>query len=123
MKIGTSRGPNWRKPAVSVFVQDTWRVKSAWTLDYGLRWDRQAYGYEEQDRRIATAKKAGGLLQLIMLAGVVLQAFHVQDQARIPLRHRFFERRRQGLISPHINQFRSDPEALRHASKAPEILR
>ena len=49
--VSNPTDPNWRKPAVSVFVQDTWRVKSALTLDYGLRWDRQAYGYEEQDRR------------------------------------------------------------------------
>ena len=49
--VSNPTDPNWRKPAVSVFVQDTWRVKGALTLDYGLRWDRQAYGYEEQDRR------------------------------------------------------------------------
>ncbi len=43
--------PNWQRPAVSVFLQDTWRIKSALTLDYGLRWDRQAYGFEQHDRR------------------------------------------------------------------------
>ncbi len=49
--VSNPTDPNWRKPAVSAFMQDTWRVKSALTIDYGLRWDRQAYGYEEQDRR------------------------------------------------------------------------
>ena len=49
--VSNQTDPNWRKPAVSVFLQDTWRVKGALTLDYGVRWDRQAYGYEEQDRR------------------------------------------------------------------------
>jgi hypothetical protein len=64
--VSNPTDPNWRKPAVSVFVQDTWRVKGALTLDYGLRWDRQAYGYEEQDRRSMFAPEvanpaAGGL--------------------------------------------------------------
>ncbi len=57
---------NWHKPAVSVFAQDTWRWKSALTIDYGLRWDRQAYGYEKEDRRSMFAPdvpnpSAGGL--------------------------------------------------------------
>jgi hypothetical protein len=43
--------PNWHRPTTSAFVQDTWRIKSALTIDYGLRWDRQAYGFEEEDRR------------------------------------------------------------------------
>jgi hypothetical protein len=49
--VSNALEPNWHKPATSVFVQDTWRVKSALTIDYGLRWDRQAFGYEEDDRR------------------------------------------------------------------------
>ena len=72
--VSNPTDPNWRKPATSVFVQDTWRVKSALTLDYGLRWDRQAYGYEEQDRRSMfspdTANPAaGGMLGATIYEG------------------------------------------------------
>ena len=66
--------PNWHKPATSVFVQDTWRVKSALTIDYGLRWDRQAYGYEQDDRRSMFSPHvanpaAGGLLGATIYEG------------------------------------------------------
>jgi hypothetical protein len=49
--VSNPTDPNWRRPAVSAFLQDTWRLKSNLTLDYGLRYDRQAYGYEQDDRR------------------------------------------------------------------------
>ena len=49
--VSNPTDPNWHRPAISTFVQDTWRIKSNLTLDYGLRWDRQAYGYEQDDRR------------------------------------------------------------------------
>ena len=72
--VSNPTDPNWRKPAVSAFMQDTWRVKSALTIDYGLRWDRQAYGYEEQDRRSMFSPDvanpaAGGLLGATIYEG------------------------------------------------------
>ena len=36
VRVESRLEPNWHKPATSVFVQDTWRVKSALTIDYGL---------------------------------------------------------------------------------------
>ena len=72
--VSNPTDPNWRKPAVSVFAQDTWRVKSALTIDYGLRWDRQAYGFEEGDRRSMFSPDvanpaAGGLLGATIYEG------------------------------------------------------
>ncbi len=72
--VSNPTDPNWRKPALSVFLQDTWRVKGRLTLDYGLRWDRQAYGYEEQDRRSMFSPDvanpaAGGLLGATIYEG------------------------------------------------------
>ena len=72
--VSNPTDPNWRKPAVSAFMQDTWRVKSALTIDYGLRWDRQAYGYEEHDRRSMFSPDvpnpaAGGLLGATIYEG------------------------------------------------------
>ena len=71
--VSNATDPNWRKPAVSAFVQDTWR-RNRLTLDYGLRWDRQAYGYEEQDRRSMFSPDvpnpaAGGLLGATIYEG------------------------------------------------------
>ena len=72
--VSNPTDPNWRKPAVSAFFQDTWRVKSALTIDYGLRWDRQAYGYEQNDRRSMFSPDvpnpaAGGLLGATIYEG------------------------------------------------------
>ena len=66
--------PNWHRPTASAFLQDTWRVKSALTIDYGFRWDRQAYGYEEDDRRSMFSPdvanpSAGGLLGATIYEG------------------------------------------------------
>jgi len=72
--VSNGPDPNWQKPAVSAFVQDTWRVRSNLTLDYGLRWDRQAYGYEQNDRRSMFSPEtpnpaAGGLLGATIYEG------------------------------------------------------
>jgi hypothetical protein len=72
--VSNPTDPNWRKPAVSVFVQDSWRINASLTIDYGLRWDRQAYGYEEQDRRSMFSPDvanpaAGGLLGATIYEG------------------------------------------------------
>ena len=72
--VSNPTDPNWYRPAVSVFLQDTWRVLPAVTLDYGLRWDRQAYGYEQHDRRSMFSPDtpnpaAGGLLGATIYEG------------------------------------------------------
>ena len=38
--------PQWRRHAFALFIQDTWRVSSKLTVDYGLRWDWESYGHE-----------------------------------------------------------------------------
>ena len=43
--------PQWRKPTAGVYSQDTWKVRSNLTLDYGLRWDYQGFPYEANDNR------------------------------------------------------------------------
>jgi hypothetical protein len=72
--VSNPTDPNWRRPAFSAFVQDTWRIKSRLTLDYGLRWDKQAYGYEQEDRRSMFSPDvanpaAGGLLGATIYEG------------------------------------------------------
>ena len=31
--------PQWRRHALALFAQDTWKVSRKLTLDYGVRWD------------------------------------------------------------------------------------
>ena len=72
--VSNPTDPNWHKPALSAFVQDTWRLRSQLTIDYGVRWDRQAYGYEQDDRRSMFSPDvpnpaAGGLLGATIYEG------------------------------------------------------
>jgi hypothetical protein len=43
--------PNYYRHALSGFAQDTWRILSSLTIDYGVRWDYQQYPYEFKQRR------------------------------------------------------------------------
>ena len=43
--------PNYYRHAFSGFAQDTWRVMSSLTIDYGVRWDYQQFPYEFKNRR------------------------------------------------------------------------
>jgi outer membrane receptor protein involved in Fe transport len=38
--------PQWRRHAFGLFIQDTWKITSKLTFDYGLRWDVEGYGHE-----------------------------------------------------------------------------
>lgn len=44
--ISNPTDPQSRKPSISFFVQDNWKVTRKLTLDYGLRWDHQGYPVE-----------------------------------------------------------------------------
>jgi len=39
-----------RKPSLSLFIQDNWKITHKITLDYGIRWDYQGYPKELFDR-------------------------------------------------------------------------
>jgi carboxypeptidase family protein len=72
--VSNPTDPNWHRPAIATFLQDSWRIKSNLTLDYGVRWDRQAYGYEQDDRRSMFSPDvanpaAGGLLGATIYEG------------------------------------------------------
>jgi hypothetical protein len=59
--------PQWRRHAFALFLQDTWRVTSKLTIDYGLRWDWESYGHELHYRESSfdptePNPSAGGLL-------------------------------------------------------------
>jgi hypothetical protein len=40
----------WRNKRAAIYLQDTWRVNSKLTIDYGLRWDYQTMGHEIWNR-------------------------------------------------------------------------
>lgn len=44
--VANPSDPQWRRHAFALFIQDTWRISSKLTIDYGLRWDWQSYGHE-----------------------------------------------------------------------------
>ncbi len=44
--VNTVQDPELRRQAWGLFIQDTWKVTSKFTLDYGLRWDLQSWGHE-----------------------------------------------------------------------------
>lgn len=48
--IGNPVDPQYRKYALGLFAQDTWKVTRNFTLDYGLRWDYQTAPRELWDR-------------------------------------------------------------------------
>jgi hypothetical protein len=50
-EVANSPTPEWRKPAVSAFVQDSWRMGGNLSIDYGLRWDYQGFPTERDNRR------------------------------------------------------------------------
>jgi len=50
---GTVQPPQdlqWRNNRYALYLQDTWRVSSKLTLDYGIRWDLQGEGHEIWNR-------------------------------------------------------------------------
>ena len=44
--VNSIQDPQLRRQAWGLFIQDTWKVTSKLTLDYGLRWDIQGWGHE-----------------------------------------------------------------------------
>jgi len=44
--VNSVQDPQLRRQAWGLFIQDTWKVTSKLTLDYGLRWDLQGWGHE-----------------------------------------------------------------------------
>ena len=65
--ISNPNDPQSRKPSLSLFVQDNWKVTRKLTLDYGLRWDHQGYPVEIHRRSSMFSPSvanpsAGGLL-------------------------------------------------------------
>jgi hypothetical protein len=64
--ISNPNDPQWRKPTVSLYIQDNWKVTRKLTLDYGIRWDHQGHPVEIRRRTSMFAPtvanpSAGGL--------------------------------------------------------------
>jgi hypothetical protein len=41
--VANPTDPQTRKPSLSLFIQDNWKITRSLTLDYGVRWDYQVY--------------------------------------------------------------------------------
>jgi hypothetical protein len=72
--VNAVQDPQWRKPAWGLFIQDTWKLSSKLTLDYGLRWDWQTEGHEIHYRTSMFGPtipnpSAGGLLGGLVYEG------------------------------------------------------
>ncbi|HMF78704.1 MAG TPA: TonB-dependent receptor [Bryobacteraceae bacterium] len=72
--VNAVQDPQWRKPAWGLFLQDTWKISSKLTLDYGLRWDWQTEGHEIHYRTSMFGPtipnpSAGGLLGGLVYEG------------------------------------------------------
>ncbi|HEY4087119.1 MAG TPA: TonB-dependent receptor [Bryobacteraceae bacterium] len=48
--VNTIQDPQLRRHAWGAYLQDTWKVTSKLTLDYGIRWDLEDYGHEIHNR-------------------------------------------------------------------------
>jgi hypothetical protein len=48
--VNSVQDPQLRRHAWGLYLQDTWKVTSRLTLDYGLRWDYEEYGHEIHNR-------------------------------------------------------------------------
>jgi len=91
-----------RNKSVSLFVEDSWRLKSNLTLNYGLRWDRIEPWYEKYNNNITFIPGEQSLVFPTAPTGIVYPGDPGVSRTLAPARNRDFAPRLGLAYAPNL---------------------